>query len=112
MGTGTKWGVINLDSSATSATVHMTAAKTALELTGLKYDYEQCVNPSYVTLEVFEKDDTTGNCGAKSLGALVTLTGTPGRKTARMGLKIHGRNINEASLGKAYSKSTGLSPVV
>ena len=63
--TGTKWGVISIDSSATSATVHMTAAKTELELTGLKYNYEQCVNPKDVTLQVFEKGD--GKCDTKSL---------------------------------------------
>lgn len=89
----------------------MTAAKTELELTGLKYNYEQCVNPKDVTLEVFEKGD--GKCGTASLGTVVKVTGTPARKTAHMGLKIDGRHVNEASLGKkAYSKSTGSPPVV
>ena len=89
----------------------MTAAKTELELTGLKYNYEQCVSPKDVILEVFEKGD--GKCGTKSLGTVVQVTGTPARKTAHMGLKIDGRHVNEDSLGKkAYSKSTGSSPVV
>ena len=109
--TGTKWGVISIDSSAASATVHMTAAKTELELTGLKYNYEQCVNPKDVTLQVFEKGDK--KCGTTSLGTVVKVTSTRARKTAHMGLKIDGRHMNEASLGKkAYRKSTGPPPVV
>jgi len=83
----------------------MTAAKTELEFTGLKYNYEQCVNPEDVTLQVFEKGD--GKCGTTSLGTVVKVTSTRARKTAHMGLKIDGRHMNEASLGKkAYSKST------
>merc|ERR1712025_802530 len=97
-------GVINLDSSATSATVHMTGVKTELELTGLTYGYDECVDPSHVTFEVFEKADT-GRCGTKSLASVVAVTGTPDRKTAHMGLRIDGDDINEASLGKAYRKS-------
>ena len=69
------------------------------------------MNPKDVILEVFEKGD--GKCGTKSLGTVVQVTGTPARKTAHMGLKIDGRHVNEDSLGKkAYSKSTGSSPVV
>lgn len=89
----------------------MTAAKTELELTGLKYNYERCVKPKDVILEVFEKGDR--KCGTTSLGTVVKVTGTPARETAHMGLKIDGRHVNEDSLGKkAYSKSTGSPPVV
>merc|ERR1719162_2968273 len=97
----TDWKAINLDNVApTEGNVHMTSSKTELEITGLKYDYEECVEPSDVSFEAFEKN-AYGNCGTVSLGkspsdasAVIQFVGTPAKQTAAINLTIAGNNIN------------------
>lgn len=94
----------------------MSAEKAALEITGLTYTYASCVDPSKVTFEAFVEED--GHCGFTSLGKfshvnpIVKFTGTPERTTATMNVTIDGSNVNEVSLGNAYSFTTGISPGV
>lgn len=99
-------GSIKLDSTPKAT---MATGGKQVDITGLKYAYSECVNPSSVTVEAFQLN-SLGFCDlTKSLSAVAKFTGTPATKTAEMNLKII--ELNSKSLGGAYSLSGGAATI-
>ena len=85
-------GSIKLDTSKPKAT--MATGGKQVHITGLKYTYGECVDPSSVTFEAFQQNHL-GYCDMdKSLSAVAKFTGTPGIGAVDMTLTLNPKPEN------------------
>jgi hypothetical protein len=97
-------GFIKLDTDTSKPKA--TVATGQVVITGLKYAYNECVDPSSMAFEAYQQN-SLGYCDLdKSLSAVAKFTGTKVTKAADMTLKID--HSNSKSLGAAYSSSGGV----
>ena len=97
----TGWKTIARTGGSPQVNVYMTSSKAELQVSGLRYEYEECVPPSDVHFRTYLVSGT--NCGTTALP--FTVSGTPGRSTVTVAMTIDGSKLNARTLGAAYTKT-------
>jgi len=84
-----------------------TGIQPGLQIQGLHYTYNACVDPSSVSFEVYQRNSLQHCDLTKSLNSVVQIRGTPQAQVADMTLQIDSGKMNGNALGAAYSSFDG-----
>ena len=102
-------GSIDLDTKNFVAEIHREQTigrQTSLQMRGLRYSYNACLDPSSVSFEVYQHDNQRHCDLTKSLDS-VQIMGMPEARAADITLQIDGSKVNSDALGAAYSAVDG-----